>query len=366
MNFEKMNFMVVPVEDPALKYPRYNGTPIAWVNDRSSWCSWEEREDVYPNCSDWYLIPSHLVSYQEDGIEMGYWVLDIDNHDGDDFKGAIEFLRSCHIPPTLTIRTPSGGLHLYYKAITSDVPESTGKKNPLNLPIEIKSHSGVLCPNGRDRLIIKDLPIAYLTVTEDSPLAELMKLGTKGDFPPPLPEDPDFDLSAYPYPDATPGERHDLLRTNITSMLSKGCPKSLALEWGVGFYNHVGRKPQPREIENVVEYAYRYLSDSTKAVEREIIQMKKEAEDPLAGATPLPPLEALYATALFSTPEEIYQQVNTTLATLTLTDEESTFVSELYTSDLPTMQAAWSRYPHLQAKFVYLKDALKLAIDPSM
>lgn len=357
--FDRLDLYVTPAH-PKQKRPFYNGRGLDW-EDRSCWCSWQEREEVYPGTTDWYVIPSHLATYQENGVDIGYWIIDVDNHDGDNFKAAIEFLRSCTLPPTLTVRTPSGGLHIYYKAIKEDVPKQVQKGNALNLPIEIKTKTGVIAPNGRDRLIIKDLPVQFYTIMEGSPLTQLARLKPKT----PLvvhrrPIDPNYQL---PEPMVLPeSKRHDTMTRLARTFQDGGCAPDRVEGWlkQTRDISPGSRRITDKEIKDIVEWqgSGRVVNDM-----EELLAEPAPAPDPLADATLLTGWEGVWAVAQFSTPEEIYKLVNDTLSSLTLTPEEEDFVSELYTTDLKEMQAAWLRYPHLQAKFVYLKDTLKLALE---
>ena len=78
-NFSKLNLKVCPIQDPVKfkKRPNYNGRTLCW-GDESLWCDWEERDDVYPNTLDWYVIPGGKIQYREDGLEWGYYILDVD------------------------------------------------------------------------------------------------------------------------------------------------------------------------------------------------------------------------------------------------------------------------------------------------
>ena len=69
-NFTRLNFKVVPIQDPVKhkKIPNYDDHKICWGEEKN-WCDWEEREDIYPNTQEWYVIPGGKVQYYDDGVE---------------------------------------------------------------------------------------------------------------------------------------------------------------------------------------------------------------------------------------------------------------------------------------------------------
>ena len=89
-----------------------------------------------------------------------------------------------------------------------------------------------------------------------------------------------------------------------------------------------------------------------------------------AGASEVTGWEALYAKALFSTKEEIWQMVADACSEAfedesKYTKEEFDFVSDLYADSLEELKAAWVKGTvPLQLKYVYLKETLKLAFAP--
>lgn len=376
--FEQANLLVVPVQvaeykGERIKYPNYDSNyrpgsqprRLPWqVENSDKWVSWEEREEVYPGVTDWFALGGLVTRgrYFRDGNEIGYGVIDVDNHgDTERFNKTVAFLSSIGWDDTLIVQTPSGGRHYYFWGLADYLPNHSNGGGEY--AIEFKTKGGWLVPNGRDRVIISDKPIKRLSLTKDSPFVGIAAIKRKKDLPPPRPTDPNFDISAVPVPDVAAGDRHRTLIQTMTRLIAKGCPPEKAEAWAKEFYRKTSRKEQPNEIRNAIRDATKYLNEETQENQQLVTQLKQEAENPLTGATPLTGWEGVWAVAQFSTPEEIYQLVTDTLAALPLTDEESTFVAELYTTDLSEMQKAWSRYPHLQAKFVYLKDTLKLALE---
>lgn len=72
----------------------------------------------------------------------GLFVLDIDNKNGKDGSITLERLELRHgdLPPTFTVRTPSGGEHRYFKA--SDLDWISGGTNKLGEGLDIKGDGG--------------------------------------------------------------------------------------------------------------------------------------------------------------------------------------------------------------------------------
>lgn len=365
--FDKLNLRVVPIQDPVKfnKLPNFNGYPVKW-SDPANYCDWEEREDVYPGVQDWYVIPPARSTFFQDGLEIGYWVLDIDNHDGDNYKEAIKFLRSCNIPPSLTIRTPSGGLHIYYKALKEDLPAQLGRNKQVDLPIEIKVSTGVVAPNGRDRVIIRDLPVAYFTVTEDNPISKIAKI--KGNRPRIAKKetDPNFPIEDEPFPEVGPGDRHNTLMATACSLYSRGCPPEKIQEWGEEFYLKTGRKQQPNEIANIVRDAMKYIDEEEAEAEAEIEELVQEAQepepDPLEGAEELTGWEAAFAEGVFENYDGMKQVIRKYLSTVP--QEDKPIIRPLITSDPNKMRTAWSNLsPEKQRQYEWMKDSLKMLLE---
>lgn len=365
--FDKLNLRVVPIQDPIKfnKLPNYKGFPVKW-SDQDNWCSWEEREDVYPGVKEWYVIPPARSTFFKDGLEIGYWVLDIDNHEGDKFKEAIAFLKTCELPPTLTIRTPSGGLHIYYFAPIEDLPAPLGRNKELDLPIEIKVSTGVVAPNGRDRKIERDLPVAYFTITEDNPIAKIAKLKTKRHTSPRKETDPNFPIEEEEFPEVGAGDRHNTMISTACSLYARGCSPDKIKWWCEEFYRRTNRKEQPNEIDNAVQGAIAYvdgMSDDADELLEEAKEEQKEIKNELEaifpGATLLDGWDKTFALTVFSDREESKQLIKKELANVPPEDKPK--LRGLITNDLQRMQETWATLPpELQHKYEGLKDAMKL------
>lgn len=373
--FDKLNLRVVPIQDMEKfhKLPNYKGYPVKW-SDPSTYCDWEEREDVYPGVKDWYVIPPARSTFFENGIEIGYWVMDIDNHDGDNYKEAIKFLRECNIPPSLTIRTPSGGLHIYYKALKEDLPAPLGRNKEFDLPIEIKTSVGVVAPNGRDRIVIRDLPVAYFSITEDNPISKIAKLKTKRPRIAKKETDPNFPIEEEPFPEVGPGDRHNTLMATACSLYARGCPPEKIQEWGEEFYLRTGRKQQPNEISNIVRDAMNYIDEDEAEAEAELQELVDNATEdvnkteekvdinPLEGGEELTGWEAVKAKAIFSDRGEIKQYIKDELKNLP--PEDISFARGML--DPKTIRNTWASAPYeKQVKYENFKDSLKILAEKS-
>lgn len=367
--FDKLNLRVVPIEDMEKfhKLPNYKGRPVKW-SDPANYCDWEERENVYPGVKDWYVIPPARSTFFENGIEIGYWVMDIDNHEGDKYEEAIEFLRSCKIPPSLTVRTPSGGLHIYYKALKEDLPAPLGRNKEFDLPIEIKTSVGVVAPNGRDRVVIRDLPVAYFSITEDNPISKIAKLKQKRVRIAKKETDPNFPIEDESFPEVGPGDRHNTLMATACSLYARGCPPEKIQEWGEEFYLRTGRKQQPNEISNIVRDAMNYVDEDEAEAEAELEELKQEAEedvqdtnvlnfeDIFPGAEELTGWDAVLAKSVFSDKEETKQYIKEELKNIP--PEDLPFVRGMLSPN--KMRTTWASTPYeKQLKYESFKDSVK-------
>ena len=371
--FDKLNLRVVPIENMEKfhKRPNYKGVSIKW-SDPANYCDWEEREDVYPGVKDWYVIPPARSTFFENGIEVGYWVMDIDNHEGDKYDEAIEFLKSCKIPPSLTIRTPSGGLHIYYKALKEDLPAPLGRNKEFDLPIEIKTSVGVVAPNGRDRVVIRDLPVAYFSITEDNPISKIAKLKQKRVRIAKKETDPNFPIEDEPFPEVGPGDRHNTLMATACSLYARGCPPEKIQEWGEEFYLRTGRKQQPNEISNIVRDAMNYIDEDEAEAEAELEELKQEAEedvqdknvlnfeDIFPGAEELTGWDAVLAKSVFSDKEETKQYIKEELKNIP--PEDLPFARGMLNPN--KIRTTWASTPYeKQLKYEAFKDSLKILME---
>lgn len=306
-NFESVDFMVVPIQDPVKfkKIPNYDNEFICW-KDEGTWVSWQEREDFYPNCSDWFVIPPRKRTYNRDGIEIAYFIIDIDNHEGDKFNEAMKLIidleKKGELPPTLAVKSASGGRHLYYWTFADAIPAAADLRKINGLPIEIKSSHGWVAPNGRDRIITRDLPIAPLHVIDGTWFGDFAKIKeVKAPAAPRDFVDEDFDIDSWPIEDTAPGYRHLALNNNMIKLYYRGCPDDKAIQWGYKFFDHTGRRPQRNEVENMWRDVKAWCGE-TNAEDMNVLI--NDLENPLAGAEELTGLELLEAQAVFSTEEE--------------------------------------------------------------
>lgn len=306
-NFAREDFMVVPIQDAKKfnKIPNYDDHLIQW-SQQKNWVSWQERESFYPNCGDWYVIPPNYAKYSKDGMEIGFYVIDVDNHEGDKFKEAIAELKTWNLPKTLTVRTASGGLHLYYWTFADALPHVRNDRNNNGLPIEIKVHTGWVAPNGRDRKIIVDVPIAPLHVVAGTKFGEFAAF--KKQYAGPKirrPINPDYELPEIPsYPES---QRHDNILKDIKKLQDDGCPPDLVEDYVIQVVDNSpgSRHITEREIRDMINW------EGSGDNYQVLIERNNEADlkgllepDPLEGAEELTGLEMLEAQAVFSTEEE--------------------------------------------------------------
>lgn len=357
--FDKLNLMVVPIFKEGSKIPG-----VEWT-DRSTWCSWEEKEDVYPNAKAWYVLPSHLATYYINGVEVGYYVIDVDNHAGDKFKEAVEFLKKCGIPRSLTVRTPSGGLHIYYWAPVDSIPQQVVKNNPTGLPIEIKTKTGVVAPNGKDRVVEIDEPVAYLTATSNSLFSQVAKVKPTKQFRVRRkPVNPNYIL---PPPLALPeSQRHDTMIKEAKRLQDDGCPDEKIIEWlkATRELSPGSRRITDREIDDMVdwegsgvEYNYddvdKLLEDALK---QEAEAPKKTFADIFPEAEELTGWDAVFAKSVFVDKEETKKYIKEELKNVP--KEDLPFVRDML--DPNKIRTAWASAPYeTQVKYEMFKDSLK-------
>lgn len=322
-NFDRLNFKVCPIQDPInfKKRPNYDGHLLRWGED-DCWCDWEERDDIYPGTKDWYVLPGGKTQYYEDGIEWGYYILDIDRGHAEEgtpewqeeerrYKWSIHVLKNIwKIPPSLMVRSASGGLHIYYRAPAEFLPrQCTAEVDGKPTSIEIKVNTGWVAPNGRDRQIIKDLPVAIFYPKGDDPFGQAVKIKAKKFAAKEYVEDPTFDISTFEVPEVTEGNRHNKLLTSALSLRALGCPYDSYVQWAEEFFIKNGREPQRDEIANAWEDNRRevrptIVERNAKALEELQQSAQPTLPDPLEGAVELEGLELLEAQAVFSTEEE--------------------------------------------------------------
>lgn len=318
-NFAKLNLKVCPIQDPVnfKKRPNVDGHLLRW-GEEDCWCDWEERDSVYHDVHDWYVLPGGKAQYREDGLEWGYYILDIDRGHAEPgtpmaeeeekrYNWSIHVLKDIwKIPPTLMVRSASGGLHIYYKALPELLPrQCTAVVDGKQTAIEVKVNTGWVAPNGRDRQIIRDLPVAIFYPKGDDEFGKAVKLQPKKYAAKEYVEDPTFDISTYDIPETGEGDRHLTLLKCALELRSYGCTYDSYYQWATEFFEKNGRQPQQREIENAWEDNRTVIPPTI--VERnaeDLEELKADLEDPLAGAVELTGKELIEAQAVFATEEE--------------------------------------------------------------
>lgn len=103
----------------------------------------------------------------------GYTVIDLDTHGGKDGRASLsdwELSTGCFIPPTLTVRTPSGGEHLWF--LGGDTPLTGGKDGLLD---GVDVHGG---PGTEGRYVLipgQQIAAGSYAIEKRTSLAELPK-----------------------------------------------------------------------------------------------------------------------------------------------------------------------------------------------
>ena len=385
--FEKANLLVVPVQateyrGERIKYPNYSPNykpgnkpfPMGWQGENSkNWVNWEEREEFYPGVTDWFALGGLVTRgrYFMDGMEIGYGVIDVDNHGTPEkFQKTVEFLSSIGWDDTLIVQTPSGGRHYYFWCLADYLPNHTNGNDEYS--IEFKTKGGWLVPNGRDRIIISNKPIKRLSLTKDNPLTQMVSIKKKKLFSARRPTNPDFPIEEEPFPEVGPGDRHNTLMAKACSLFARGCPPEKIQWWGEEFYRRTNRKQQPNEISNIVRDAVRYVDDEGDVNEQLLVELKQEAEEDaqdtdvltnlLEGAEELTGWEAAFAEGVFEGYEELKQTIKKYLATVPKGDKA--IVRPLITTDLNKMARAWSAIPgDKQVEYEWMKDTMKMLAE---
>lgn len=138
--------------------------------------------DKTPRVESWRATTAHITeekaqSLMDSGHFVGAWVpknfvvIDVDMNHGDNPPGLpayTELLKSLSLPykdpltQTLTVRTGSGGFHLYFK-LPKDVDYNTLSQKSLTTSVDVRTHKGYVIAAG----------VNGYTVHNDSPVAEL-------------------------------------------------------------------------------------------------------------------------------------------------------------------------------------------------
>src|ERR1700682_4071828 len=105
-----------------------------------------------------YVIPEGEAYGVPTGARNGAWVLDLDRHEGAP-DGLASLSAYCsdngvELPDTYTVRTPSGGLHLYWTHI-----EGIRNKQGILPGVDVRGEGGYVCAGGPYRVEL-DVPVA--------------------------------------------------------------------------------------------------------------------------------------------------------------------------------------------------------------
>jgi hypothetical protein len=96
-------------------FPVPPGTKASYESQANTGTRWGATLDREAIWRYWTEHPSANVAAAT-GLISGIWVLDLDKHENDGIA-SLRALEEKHgeLPPTLTARTPSGGLHLFFR-----------------------------------------------------------------------------------------------------------------------------------------------------------------------------------------------------------------------------------------------------------
>lgn len=270
---------------------------------REGWLLFPLTADKIPAIKDWEnratSDESMIRSWFEDPLgdgcnfgaavgRMGVLVIDLDKNkhrklpNGTEgvFNGADsmrDFLKEHHaeLPPTLEVVTPSGGLHLYYRA------EGLRGKNGFLPAVDIKSNGGyVVAPWSRTSAGIYSPVGAFETRGVCSHISDLPKWFVEAyNRPVEVKEKPMLNYSVYVVPDSREkvedairrfqeheevpeGERNNTLFGFMRDLCKLGITMPRALElydmYGIPVF---GLDPDETEVHRTVESAYRDMTD---------------------------------------------------------------------------------------------------------
>ena len=120
----------------------------------------------------------------------------------------------------------------------------------------------------------------------------------------------------------------------------------------------------PCEFEILPPESMGGLNDINDAFVAGVLRIDQPIELP-QGAQPLHGWEAVFAKAVFSDKEEIYQLVTDEISAHPISDaEELEFVSSLVADSMDALKKAWANGKvEFQRKYEYLKDTMKLALE---
>ncbi len=129
-------------------------------------CHWPEEATRDPVViARWWETSTHPNYGVVTGQISGIFVVDIDRHGQDDAESGVAdglvslgLLEAEHgeVPPTLTVRTPSGGVHLYFQYPEGGVANSVGK---IGLSIDVRGDGGYVVGPGS---VVGSVPYAII------------------------------------------------------------------------------------------------------------------------------------------------------------------------------------------------------------
>ena len=136
-----LGWRVLPLR-PTDKRPAMRGWPALATTDRETILEWWNANGPFPHCNVGVAT----------GRESGIWVLDVDVGVENGFT-TLRTLLAQHgttdLPRTFTVKTPSGGLHLYFR-YPADIEVKNSARKLLGAGLDTRGwHGQVLAPTTR-------------------------------------------------------------------------------------------------------------------------------------------------------------------------------------------------------------------------
>ena len=262
LNYAARGWFVFPVGD---KIPLIPGWESKATTDPEQIRKWHEEEFLWCN-------------FGFAAGRAGIAVIDLDVHkkqkdgsfvDGRDSLAKLEEECGGKLPETFTVRTPSGGIHLYFRA------ENVGSVNGFLPAVDVKSCTGLVVVPGSESekgiyTIEKDIPVAdmpdwFLDVYghrkgQETGAPQMMY---NAHITPDTPDKIDAAVSIIEnWEYAEEGERNQQLFQLARELCKAGVSEEMALElYREHGVEHIDLDPDAREVSATIHSAYGNLSD---------------------------------------------------------------------------------------------------------
>lgn len=235
----------------------------------------------------------HRGDYNIGVLADGHVILDVDAH-----KGGLESLQSfaATLPPTFTVRTPNGGLHLYYRAPAG--AEFSGSVEVLAKGIDVRAHHNYVVGPGsifEDRFYVveSDAPIAPVPtwLTEKLTAARQRNADAPkavGELDTPAAIESARKYLQFSAPEAVEGCGGDNTTYKVAcAVLDRGVTPETALELMLEHWNDRCAPPwEPddlgRKVQNAVEHRQAAIGRDNPAAGFVPIELPDHIKDPFA------------------------------------------------------------------------------------